>query len=779
VLCDTHRGEFMISRDIERGESGRLFEAELDENSSEDQQVAAALEEYGHLLRFGTRPARDEFLARHRRIADVLAECLDGFEMVEGAIGHFAPPGGAGGPAGEQSQTLTLGEYRVIREIGRGGMGVVYEAEQVTLGRRVALKVLPWAASLDPRQRQRFQLEAQAAALLHHEHIVPVFGVGTDRGVHYYAMQFVDGRTLTEVIRELRAAPPANGSATTSPFDRSRAVEITKTVADKRQRTSPGLSDSHPGRRKYWQAAARLGAQAALALEHAHQLGVIHRDIKPSNLMLDARNHLWVTDFGLARLPHGDHDLTPTGDVVGTLRYVSPEQVRGERVVPDARGDIYALGATLYELLTLQPAFSARDRQQLLRRILHDEPPRPRQLNPAIPADLETIILKAMEKEPSARYASARELADDLERFLEDQPVQARRPSLVHRTVKWARRHRAVVVTAAAAVALTLSATMTNLWLAKRRADVALKDAHHALVGQRLTIEYALGAFDRITQSLSENESAAPGSALDDQAKRILPITVSFSDRIPELFSKIDFMNEAIAKARRQSGHARMLLGSPRGRNDYRLAIRDYENEVLRNPKLIWLRSGLIATLTEYASLLKKPEDAMEAESSLRRASEIAATLLTEPEAARSCYTLALVSAFDELVLADVLPEKTRAFDLSLAVKLARQSVDWDPARADSWRVLAVASYRQGDLDSALNAARRSIDLNGEPTNADRFLLAAIHRGQGDISQARHWYDQAVKRPKQEPSPDDDRAPAMVRKQLREETERVLLIKNE
>jgi serine/threonine protein kinase len=762
----------MISRECNLGDSRQVLKSGLNEAASEDEQVARALEEYGHQMRFGTRPDRDEFLARHPQIADVLAECLDGFEMVEGVVGHFGALGAAGGAASDQSQPWTLGEYRVIREIGRGGMGLVYEAEQLSLGRRVALKVLPWAASLDPRQRQRFQLEAQAAALLHHEHIVPVFGVGTDRGVHYYAMQFVDGRSLTEVIRELRMVPPpSSGSTLSLQLERIRALP-----AEKRQGTLPGLSDSHPGRRQYWHAAARLGAQAALALEHAHELGVLHRDIKPSNLMLDARNHLWVTDFGLARVPLGENDVTPTGEVVGTLRYMCPEQVRGSRGRADARGDVYALGATLYELLTLRPAFYTEDRQLLLRQILHEEPPRPRQLNPAIPGDLETIILKAMEKEPSARYGSARELAEDLERFLGDEPIKARRPSLVHRTFKWARRHRAVVVTAAAAVVLTLAASTTMLWQSKRRADLALAASKKALHGQRLTIEYALNACDLITRSLSEHEPAERGAFLDDQAKRILPITINFSDRVPELLFDVGVMKEAVAKAHRQSGHARMRLGSPRGRNDYRLAIRDYEEATAEHPDYIWLRTGLIETLTEYASLLKTPADSSEAESSLRRASEVAGLLMGNTKAALPCYTKSLCGAVNDLVLAGVLPEKHRPFDLSLAVKLARQSVDWDPERADSWQVLGVACYRLGDLDTALTAVRKSIELHGEPTTSDQFLLAAIHLARGENAEARHWYDQAIRPTKKERARHADRAPEFVQTRLRAETERILLI---
>jgi serine/threonine protein kinase len=180
---------------------------------------------------------------------------------------------------------------------------------------------------------------------------------------------------------------------------------------------------------------AELGVQAAEALDHAHGLGVIHRDIKPANLMLDAASRLWISDFGLARL-QDDAGLTMTGDLLSTLRYMSPEQALARRGYLDHRTDIYSLGATLYELLTLQPAIDGQDRQEVLRKIAQDEPVPPRRHNPAIPRELETILLKAMNKEPGDRYATAQELADDLRRFLEDKPIRARRPTLWERAVK-------------------------------------------------------------------------------------------------------------------------------------------------------------------------------------------------------------------------------------------------------------------------------------------------------------------------------------------------------
>jgi serine/threonine protein kinase/Flp pilus assembly protein TadD len=380
-----------------------------------------------------------------------------------------------------------LGDFRIVREIGRGGMGVVYEAQQLSLDRRVALKVLPLAAALDGKQLQRFQLEAHAAACLHHTNIVPVHAVGCERGVPFYAMQLIEGRSLAQLIAELRRTegsdqaeqPPARlarVSTSTLAADLTggplaggtgRPIGQNTTVAQGERQDEPGSAtrtkSPQPGTstprlggesssrsstrsRHYIRTAAQLGAQVADALDHAHTRGILHRDIKTANLLLDGLGQLWVTDFGLAQM-QGNPGLTLTGDVVGTLRYMSPEQALAKRVVIDGRTDIYSLGVTLYELLTLRPAIDGPDRAEILRKIAQDEPAPPRKLNPAIPRDLETILLKAMAKEPSGRYGTARELADELRRLLDDKPIRARRPSLLDRAAKWARRHHAVVAT--------------------------------------------------------------------------------------------------------------------------------------------------------------------------------------------------------------------------------------------------------------------------------------------------------------------------------------------
>jgi WD40 repeat protein/serine/threonine protein kinase len=345
-------------------------------------------------------------------------------------------------------------------------MGIVYEAEQMSLGRRVALKVLPFAAGLDPRQLQRFKNEAHAAAQLHHTNIVPVYGVGCERGVHFYAMQYIDGQTLAAVIRELRQnveCPMPNdqrmpNAQCPSPKD---PVPDANAQTDIRHSTLDILWSLGIGHSSFFRTVAQLGVQAADALEYAHQMGIFHRDIKPANLLVDAGGRLWITDFGLAHC-QSQPGLTMTGDVLGTLRYMSPEQALAKRVGADARTDLYSLGVTFYELLTLRPAYNGRDREELLRQIAFEEPCVPSRSNRALPADLETIVLKAMAKNPKERYATAQELADDLHRFLEDKPVKAQRPTLRQQAIKWARRHKTVVRAAVVVLALTVATLLVS-----------------------------------------------------------------------------------------------------------------------------------------------------------------------------------------------------------------------------------------------------------------------------------------------------------------------------
>jgi WD40 repeat protein len=408
-----------------------------------DTELAEIVAEIGLRLQRG-EVVRPEDYGHHAR---TLRDLLPTLRIMADLPGAATPPDELG----------RLGDFRLVREVSRGGMGVVYEAVQVSLGRRVALKVLPNAAALDPRHLQRFQVEAQAAASLNHPHIVPVFTTGSAEGIPFYAMQFIDGRDLAWVIRDLRRD------------------KLAETEADGREPSTP-TPLSTPGT-SHAREVARLARQAAEALDHAHGSDVLHRDIKPSNLMIDETGELWITDFGLARV-RGGLDLTHTGDALGTPRYMCPEQALGSRAPLDGRMDIYSLGVTIYELLTLRPAFSGEDRLEILRQIAQDEPIPPRRLDPTIPADLETIVLKAMAKSPADRYTTAADLAADLGRFLENRPILARRPSLADRGAKWVRRHRALVVTATTGLVILImglagAALQYAAWL--RRHNAALQ----------------------------------------------------------------------------------------------------------------------------------------------------------------------------------------------------------------------------------------------------------------------------------------------------------------
>ena len=264
-------------------------------------------------------------------------------------------------------------------------MGVVYEAEQTSLRRRVAFKVLRFGAVADEEAMQRFRREAETVARLHHTNIVPIFAVGCERGVHYYAMQFIEGRSLADVLAESQRAGKPLPSA-----------EI-----------------------------ARWGLQAAEALAHAHQRGVIHRDIKPSNLLLDTEGIVWLTDFGLAKRAD-EVTLTLCGTLMGTPRYMSPEQAESVQRPIDHRTDIYSLGASLYELATGRPVFDATAPMGVIAQILTEEPARPRQIRPDLPRDLETVILTCLAKDPAQRYPTAQALAEDL-RAVHRRPADPRR----------------------------------------------------------------------------------------------------------------------------------------------------------------------------------------------------------------------------------------------------------------------------------------------------------------------------------------------------------------
>jgi eukaryotic-like serine/threonine-protein kinase len=484
----------------------------MSEANSEPDLLNELAYEFADRFRRGERPSLTEYTGKHPELAAQIRDLFPALVLIE-QFGSVAGP--ATGPGG-QSATATaagtaprqLGEYRILREVARGGMGIVYEAVQESLGRHVALKVLPFQSLAGANHLERFRREAQAAAKLHHTNIVPVFGVGEHEGVHYFAMQFIQGQPLNSVLHELtcrrQSEAPVAGEPVESPssvHSPGRNLELNVTLADGlRTGRFPGRDEVHcggpgdetshrvdfvdqssnrPGSSsarvsgddsdlsvqsnvRYFRSVARVGVQVAEALEYAHQQGVVHRDIKPSNLLLDNKGRVWITDFGLAKA-EGTDELTGPGDLLGTLRYMAPERFQGQA---DPRSDVYSLGLTLYEMVALRPAFDAAGRVQLVERMLHAEPLRPRQLDPRVPRDLETLILKAIAREPARRYQTAGEMADDLQRFLADRPIKARRSTALERFGRWCRRNpwlaganiAAVLLTTIVAIGSTLAA---------------------------------------------------------------------------------------------------------------------------------------------------------------------------------------------------------------------------------------------------------------------------------------------------------------------------------
>src|SRR5262245_218366 len=434
--------------------------------------------------RRGERPSIEEYLERYPELAEQIRDVFPALEVMEECGPADSPNTGPylPGQAAPSSLPVRLGEYRILREVGRGGMGIVYEALQESLGRHVALKVLPAQARDSGLFLERFRREAQSAARLHHTNIVAVFGVGEHNGIHYYAMQFIRGQTLEAVLRELRHV--RTGSAGTSGLGVGSA-------------DGSSLPAARRGEPQYFRNVARVGVQVAQALAYAHGQGVIHRDIKPANLMLDQQGTVWVTDFGLARA-EGLADLTGPGDVVGTLRYMAPEQLAAQA---DARTDVYALGTTLYELATLRPAFDDPVRARLIERIRHHDPTPPRRVDPQVPLDLEKIILKATAREPGRRYQTAAALAEDLRLFLDGRPVRARPVGPLGRAWRWAVRRRRALLAAVGVAVLAVGLVLGGLAArdASRREEVRL---------QAQTILDALGRGDQLTARALLTEDA-------------------------------------------------------------------------------------------------------------------------------------------------------------------------------------------------------------------------------------------------------------------------------
>jgi serine/threonine protein kinase/tetratricopeptide (TPR) repeat protein len=548
--------------------------------------VERLADEFARRCRTGETPAVAEYAARHPEYAEQIATLFPTVALMEQLrLRELTRRRTAAGRSWSTLLPQRIGDFEIVREIGRGGMGIVYEAEQRSLGRRVAVKVLPGHVLLLDHHLQRFRREAQTAARLQHTHIVPVFGVGEQDGWHYYVMPLIRGVGLDEIIRELRTVcgtdVATKGSGAACPSGRDLADVVQRLTAQKFPSAEPArVPVAEPP--DYWRAVAQIGRQAAAALDHAHRQGTLHRDIKPSNLLVNQQSTVCVADFGLARAVDL-RDESRSGAVVGTPQYMAPEQREG---TADVRSDVYALGLTLYELLTLSPTQAAHDRQRRVQAPVAVGSAFPRRLHPAIPRDLDTIVLKCLSPEPAKRYPTAATLEADLQRFLEDRPILARRASRVELAGRWCRRNPALAVMSAVTALLLVAIGAVALWGAVQTRR-AYTEATTALARAEATSRLALEALDGIYRQLAPDrvgtaaDSGTPcacvglrsagDSAAGPRPVRQVPVSpetaallqglLGFYDRLAEQDPDDAHVRRESAIASRRVGDIRQRLG--------------------------------------------------------------------------------------------------------------------------------------------------------------------------------------------------------------------------
>jgi tetratricopeptide (TPR) repeat protein len=507
-------------------------------------------------------------------------------------------------------------------------------------------------------------------------------------------------------------------------------------------------STSSTRSRAYIRTVAQLGVQVAEALDHAHTRGILHSDIKPGNLLLDDQGQLWVTDFGLAQI-QGNPALTLTGDVLGTLRYMSPEQALAKRVVIDGRTDTYSLGVTLYELLTLRPAVDGQDRQEILRKIAEEEPPLPRKLNPVVPRDLETIVHKAMAKEPSGRYATARNLADELRRFLEDRSILARRPSLFDRTAKWARRHRAAVWSVGVSLAVLLLMAVaglatSNVLITRERnqKDGALKQRETALAAAEANLLLARQAVDEMYTQVADELAAQPHMQLFQ--RRVLEKALRFYQQFARRKSGDPDIQRETAAALLRVGTIQNTLGRHRqARQACEETIAALETLAAAPPADPHRRALQAQACSLHGSILSAQGRGPQAEEAYRRAlafwDELAAVHPDNPQ-----YRSSLAAS--HLSHAGVLTSRPRETEQALreGVKVyetlvaeGREPTRFRAALGNSYYLLGVFLSRMARLLEAESAFRQAIDILDSssrlPGRADHWQRATLEFELGQV----------------------------------------------
>ncbi len=529
------------------------------DEQDETQTLEAIVEQFTAEIRAGRTPDVQQFVQQNPTHADELPDLLSSVAMIEG-LKNYSPNSSV------PDQRFTeidvpdfLGEYRIVREIGRGGMGIVFEAVHETLGRRVAIKVMTAGLISNTKHLERFHREAVSAASLHHTNIASVFGAGEDNGLHFYVMEFIDGQSLNQILQgetfgsdETINFQPSPGSTTTLFSDETKPD---------RSRDQLIIGDQTVPAKNRYKWVADTGQQIADALSYAHEKNILHRDIKPANLVMDSHGTVWLTDFGLAK-NIVDEALTKTGDIIGTPQYMAPESFSGEY---DCRSETYCLGLTLYEMATLQPAFENSSPGRVIKAVTTSSPLAPKKVDARLPRDLATIIEKAIAREPQSRYQTAAEMRDDLRAFIEDRPIAARKMSAWDNVVRFSRRNPLAAGLAAFSV-LTLALLVVTM-------TIGFVVTRSALNRAESNVDIALEAFDQtfqqyITQGDSEFEgSDAYGFAqIGGIEKAITKEDAQFVEKMLGYYQRLAIDNKFSRDVKTQAATANRLVA-----NVYRL----------------------------------------------------------------------------------------------------------------------------------------------------------------------------------------------------------------
>ena len=748
--------------------------------------------DYTRRTRDGKAPEIAAYKRKYPAIANDIEDVLSSVAMIEGLKEESETREPSGNPAAhaELFNKKQIGEYVVIREVGRGGMGVVFEAVHQSLGRRVALKVMLERELESEKQIARFRREAQAAAKLHHTNIVSVFGVGEFEGYHYYVMEYVDGVSLKSAVESLTnvEVAPADGKTEqhvqtirndqVSTVGNSELVfadgiegedssEVSDANEESQQILVPKTGDwnlfTNAADRYRW--VGKIGAQVADALGYSHEMGMLHRDIKPANLMLDDKGQVWITDFGLVKIAD-EEQLTQTGAVMGTPQYLAPESLKGNY---DQQSETYCLGLSLYELATLQPAFAPGSHAEVFSRIMHETPGSPGKIDPAMPKDLATIIEKAISKDSKDRYENAFALRDDLRAFVEDRPISARRPSFMEQASRWARKNPLIASLAALSSLLVCATAViaSSAWVMTNQAykdlqietDRAIANEQLALMSEALAEEserQAIANFERSETNVNLmvetfdslfveylrkdsaggaekfdfdgfNELAGIEISIDEGDAGYLKKMADFYERFADQNSDNENLLVNAAKGWRRVANINFLIGDDKAAiTSYEKAVAGYMELLEQNPDSAEALINLVSTRSEMSNAVRR--DSVGYGMALMKPASLINENLKEIE--KHTHR-------DDPQVRFALAETLMALASSEVYKLAAESVV-DPDRTgDNRRMPPKRSptrlydkHAKQSVERAVKIADELIEL--DPNNIDyRLLLGKSHSSLG------------------------------------------------